>query len=98
MQINHHDNTFGDFTFDIVCPEPQKHCKCTIPTNVCFTTYYLKRKLQAFIIFKEINAWSRGQSEIYGLFFIFVATPRKKNLVVIMSWGHTLGSWKSMFD
>ena len=36
--------------------------------------------------------WSRGQSEIYGLFLIFVAPPRKKNLVGIMSWGHVLGS------
>ena len=35
---------------------------------------------------------SRGQSEIYGLFLIFVAPPRKKNLVTIMSWGHVLGS------
>ena len=42
--------------------------------------------------------WSRGQSEIYGLFLIFVAPPRKKNLLAIMSWGHVLGTWKTMFD
>ena len=46
----------------------------------------------------EEKIWSRGQSEIYGLFLIFVAPPRKKNLVAIMSWGHVLGSWKTMFD
>ena len=35
---------------------------------------------------------------IYGLFLKFVAPSRKKNLVAIMSWGHVLGSWKTMFD
>ena len=32
-----------------------------------------------------INLWSRGQTDIYGLFCEFVAPPRKKNLVTIFS-------------
>ena len=35
---------------------------------------------------------------IYGLFLNFVAPPGRKNLVAIMSWGHVLGSSKTMFD
>ena len=38
-------------TFDIACPEPQKYCKVTTATYDCFTTYYLKKKLQAYIYF-----------------------------------------------
>ena len=34
----------------------------------------------------------------YMGYFDFRCTPRKKNLVAIMSWGHVLGSWKTMFD
>ena len=41
--------------------------------------------------------WSRGQTDIYGLFCEFVAPPRKKNLVTIFSQGHVLGPWKPMF-
>ena len=41
--------------------------------------------------------WSRGKTDIYGLFFEFVAPPRKKNLVTIFSQGHVLGPWKPMF-
>ena len=51
-----------------------------------------------FLFLHNKIIWSRGQSEISGLFLIFVAPPRKKNLVAIMSWGHVLGSWKTMFD
>ena len=29
--------------------------------------------------------WSRGQTDIYGLFCEFVAPPRKKNLITIFS-------------
>ena len=45
-----------------------------------------------------LKIWSRGQSEICGLFLNFVAPPRKKTLVAIMSWGHVLGSSKTIFD
>ena len=33
----------------------------------------------------EHRDWSRGQTDIYGLFCEFVAPPRKKNLVTIFS-------------
>ena len=32
-----------------------------------------------------LSLWSRGQTDIYGLFREFVAPPRKKNLVTIFS-------------
>ena len=34
---------------------------------------------------REYSLWSRGQTYIYGLFCEFVAPPRKKNLVTILS-------------
>ena len=48
-----------------------------------------------------------GMVIIYGLganlrymdyFLNLVASPRKKNFVAIMSWGHVLGSWTTIFD
>ena len=32
-----------------------------------------------------MKGWSRGQTDIYGLFCEFVAPPRKKNLITIFS-------------
>ena len=49
------------------------------------------------ILSKYTSIWSRGQSEICGLFLKFVAPPRKKNLVATMSQGHVSGTWKTMF-
>ena len=46
----------------------------------------------------NISSCSRGQSEIRGLFLNFASSPRKKTLVAIMSCGHVLGSYKTMFD
>ena len=38
-------------------------------------------------LFSKEGTWSRGQTDIYGLFCEFVAPPRKKNLVTIFSKG-----------
>ena len=40
-------------------------------------------KMLAIPLSLDALFWSRGQTEIYGLFCEFVAPPRKKNLVAI---------------
>ena len=39
-----------------------------------------------------IPIWSRGQMEICGLFWEFVAPPGKRNLVAIMAQRHVFGT------
>ena len=74
--------------------------------NKIFVTFpipYLDMIIVCFIYFDNslfwplYGYWSRGQTDIYGLFCVFVAPPRKKNLVTIFSQGHVLGPWKPMF-
>ena len=41
---------------------------------------------------QDLKDWSRGQMEICGLFWEFVAPPGKRNLVAIMAQRHVLGT------
>ena len=41
------------------------------------------------------SLWSRGQMEICGLFWEFVAPPEKRNLAAIMAQKACLGDLKS---